>query len=42
MDLKDFYLNTPMDIPEFIHMKLDIFPEDVIKEYNLMKKVDTK
>ena len=32
----------PMDIPEFIRMKLDNFPDDVIKEYNLMAKVDAK
>ena len=36
LDLKYFYLNTLMDIPEFIHMKLDNFPEDVIKKYNIM------
>ena len=42
LDLKDFYLNKPMDIPEFIRMKLDNFPEDVINENNLMEKVDAK
>ena len=42
MDLKDFYLNTPMDRPEFLRMKLDNFPEDVIKQYGLMDKVDAK
>ena len=26
LDGKDFYLNTPMDKPEFLRMKLDHFP----------------
>ena len=42
LDLKDFYLNTPMDIPEFIRMKLDNFPDDVIEQNNLKEKVDAK
>ncbi len=29
-NLKDFYLNTPMDHLEFLRMKIDTFPEDVI------------
>ena len=31
LGLKDFYLNTPMDWPEYLRMKLSHFPEDVIK-----------
>ena len=44
LDLKDFYLNTPMNRPEFIRMKLDDFqdPEDVIVRCNLRDKVDQK
>ena len=42
LDLKDFYLNTPMDRPEFLRMKLDNFPDDVIDQYNLKDKVDEK
>ena len=42
LDLKDFYLDTPMLRPEFLRMKLDFFPEDVIIEYNLREKVDEK
>ena len=42
-DLKDFYLNTPMKILEFlVCMKLDNFPDDVIKEYNPMENIDAK
>ena len=42
IDLKDFYLNTPMDRQEYIRMKIDNFPDDVIKQYNLLEKVDKK
>ena len=40
LDLKDFYLNTPMDRPEFLRMKIDHFPQDVIDHYSLKTKVD--
>ena len=33
LEFKDFYLNTPMDRPEFLYIKLSNFPEDVIKHY---------
>jgi hypothetical protein len=42
LDLKEFYLNTPMTRPEFLRMKLDNFPEDVIKQYGLQEKVNAK
>ena len=42
IDLKNFYLNTPMDRREFLRMKIDNFPEDIIKQYNLRQKVDNK
>ena len=38
LDLKDFYLNTPMQRPEYMKMKLAIFPEDVIEEYGFTDK----
>ncbi len=40
MDIKDFYLNTPMEQYKYFHMKLDLFPKDVINEYDLCNKVD--
>ena len=40
LDLKDFYLNTPMARPEFIRIKLADIPEDVIERYNLREIVD--
>ena len=42
LDLKDFYLNTPMDRPEFLRMKIDNFPDDVIEQYKLKDKADNK
>ncbi len=38
LNLKDFYLMTPMK--EYFCMKLDLFPQDIIDEYNLTSKVD--
>jgi len=40
LDLKDFYLNTPMARPEYIRIKLADIPEDVIERYNLRELVD--
>ena len=42
IDIKDFYLNTPMDRPEFLKMNIKNFPDDVIKHYNLLDKVDAE
>ena len=42
IDIKDFYLMTPMDRPEFFRMKLELYPDDVIEEYDLRNKVDDK
>ena len=40
IDIKDFYLMTPMDRYEYFRMKLDLFPQDIIDEYGLRDKVD--
>jgi hypothetical protein len=37
IDIKDFYLNTPMARPEFMRLKLDDIPEEFIILYNLRK-----
>jgi len=42
LDLKDFYLNTPLARPEYLRLKLANFPEDVIEHYKLREKVDKK
>ena len=35
MDIKDFYLNTPMARYEYMRLRLADMPEDVIAHYNL-------
>jgi hypothetical protein len=40
IDIKDSYLMTPMDRFEYFRMKLELFPQDIIKEYKLRDKVD--
>ena len=40
IDISNFYLNTPMDRYEYMRMKLDMFPEDVIGEYDLRDRVE--
>ena len=38
IDIKDFYLNTPMKQYEYMRLKLSDLPDDVIKQYNLKIK----
>ena len=40
IDIKDFYLMNPMDRFKYFWMNLDLFPQDIIKEYGLRNKVD--
>ncbi len=35
IDLKDFYLNTPMKRPEYMRLKMTDIPEEIIKQYKL-------
>jgi hypothetical protein len=42
IDIKDFYLMTPMERYEYFKMKIDLFPKDIIEEYNLQSKVNDK
>jgi hypothetical protein len=39
IDIKDFYLNTPMPRYEYMRLKLSDLPEDFVKQYNLNSKV---
>jgi hypothetical protein len=36
-DLKDFYLNKPMEQPEYMRMKLSTLPQEFVDLYNLTK-----
>ena len=38
IDIKDFYLNTPMARPEFMRLKINDMPENVIKQYKLQER----
>ena len=38
IDIKNFYLNTPMDRYEYLRLKLNELPDDVIEEYGLKDK----
>jgi hypothetical protein len=38
IDLKDFYLMTPMTCPEYMHMKIKDLPKDFVIMYNLANK----
>jgi hypothetical protein len=38
MDIKDFYLNTPMARYEYMRLRIVDIPDDVIKHYNLRNK----
>lgn len=38
-NVKNFYLYTPMDRPEYMKMKADLFPPEFIDKYKLHGKV---
>jgi hypothetical protein len=40
IDIKGFYLCTPMACYKYFQMKLELFPENIIAKYNLRNKVD--
>ncbi len=42
IDIKDFYLCTPMSWYKYFWMKLELFPNDIIGEYNPPNKVDAR
>ena len=42
LDIKNLYLNTPMDRPEYLHMSLNNFHNDVIEHCRLREKADSR
>jgi hypothetical protein len=40
IDIKNFYLDTPMEDPEYVHIKITDIPEEFILEYWLAGKDD--
>eukprot|EP00804_Cyclotella_cryptica_P002823 CCRYP_009357-RB/>CCRYP_009357-RB protein AED:0.24 eAED:0.24 QI:0/0/0/1/0/0/2/0/561 len=41
IDIRDFYLNTPMDRPEYMRLKMSDIPDHIIALYNLDKLATT-
>ena len=41
LGIKNFYLNTPLARYEYLRLKFNNFPDDVIEEYNSKKKITT-
>lgn len=39
LDIKNFYLGTPMDRFEYMKMPLDIFPPAIIEQYQLLDHI---
>ena len=39
IDIKDFYLNTPMERYEYMRIKITNIPDDIIRQYNIQTKV---
>ena len=42
IDTKDFYFNTLLAPHEYLQIKLENFPEDVVEHYQMRNKIDTK
>jgi hypothetical protein len=40
IDIKNFYLNMQMARYEYVRLKIDDIPQEIILQYNLKKKVD--
>ena len=41
LDLKIFYLNTPMSRYEYVRIKIEDIPEEIIVEYKLRDKISS-
>ena len=39
LDIKNFYLGTPMEEHEYMKIKLDTIPDEIIKKYKLQTMV---
>ena len=40
IDISNFYLNTPMEQPEYMRLKISEMPNNIIKQYKLNEKVN--
>ena len=39
-DVKDFYLNTPMPTYEYMRLPIQVIPDEIISQYNLLPLVN--
>ena len=39
-DIRNFYTNSKLDLPEYIRIHLSLIPQEIIEEYDAMKFVD--
>jgi hypothetical protein len=39
MDITNFYLNTPLDCPEYLRIPVTLIPEEIMREYQLQSLV---
>ena len=39
VDIKNFYLNTEMEIPEYMKIQINLIPQEIMEEYNVMEYV---
>ena len=42
LDLKNFYVKTPLPEPRYTEMNIDILPDEIIKKYNLRDIIHNK
>ena len=42
LDIKKIYLNTPMSRYEYVHIRINDVPKEIIKQYNLHEKIDSE
>ena len=38
-DIKNFYLKTEMEIPEYMKIQINLIPQEITEEYNVMEYV---
>ena len=42
LDIKDFYLNTPMAVKEYMRINVDDIPTCIMEQYNLASLVHNR
>ena len=40
IDIRNFYINTPLDHYEYMRMHISEIPQEIIDKYNLLEKVN--